>query len=364
MCFISPFALCKWGVFLYSKTETIHYKLTYAILPPMHLIELFLGGIVAGLLCTLLAIKVFPKIGLLDFPERYGLKRDKIPYPGGIVLALLGILICIYFEWYGLAIVVGITGIISFLDDKFQLPATTRLAAQLLIAGALAIVFGIQIQQIGNPFENGIFILPPFLAIGVTIIWLILVQNALNWFDGLKGLCVGVSGVGFLTLGLFGLIRPEVAWETSLPTFLTITFSLAGICVGAWLLFFKGKILLGDTGSQVLGLLLGVLSIVAGTKIATTLLVLGLPLLDAAVVILRRILLDKKSPLKGDHQHLHHTLAKKLGEKNAVLLLIVASALLGIGSIFLPGWGKLAGVIIVGGTLMFIHFKNFSSTDK
>jgi UDP-GlcNAc:undecaprenyl-phosphate GlcNAc-1-phosphate transferase len=323
----------------------------------MHLIELFLGGIIAGLLCALLAIKFFPKIGLLDFPERYGLKRDKIPYPGGIVLALLGILICTYFQWYGLAGIIGITGIISFLDDKFQLPATTRLATQLLIAGAIAIVFGIQIQQTGNPFGEGMFLLPPILSLGITIIWLILVQNALNWFDGLKGLCVGVSGIGFLALGLFGLIRPEVAWETTLPAFLNITFSLAGICIGAWFLFFKGKILLGDTGSQVLGLLLGIFSIVAGTKIATTLLVLGLPLLDAAVVVLRRIFLDKKSPLKGDQRHLHHALTKRIGEKNAVLLLLAISAFLGLGSIFLPGWGKMLGVIIVGGTLLFVHFK-------
>lgn len=322
----------------------------------MHLMELFLTGIVAGLFCTLLAIKLFPKIGLLDFPERYGLQRDKIPYPGGIVLAILAMLVCIYFQWYGFAGIIGITGIISFLDDRLQLPATTRLATQLLIAGGITIVLGIQIQQIGNPFGEGMFLLPELLGIGGTILWLILVQNALNWFDGLKGLCVGVSGIGFLTLGLFGLIRPEVAWETNLPTFLTITFSLAGICIGAWFLFFRGKILLGDTGAQVLGLLLGVLSIVAGTKIATTVLLLGIPLLDAIVVILRRIFLDKQSPLKGDQRHLHHTLTKKIGEQKAVIVLLLCSALLGIGSLFLPGWGKLTGAIIVGGALLSVHF--------
>lgn len=329
---------------------------TYATLLPMHIRELFLIGIVAGFLCTFLAIKIFPKIKLLDFPERYGLKRDKIPYPGGIVFTILALLLCIYFQWYGLAGIIGITGIISFLDDRFQLPATTRLATQLLIAGVVTLIFGIQIQQIGNPFDKGMFLLPPVLALGGTIIWLILVQNALNWFDGLKGLCVGVSGIGFLSLGLFGLIRPEVAWETNLPTFLSITFSLAGICLGAWFLFFKGKILLGDTGSQVLGLLLGILSIVAGTKIATTLLVLGIPLLDASVVILRRIFRDKKSPLKGDQKHLHHSLAKKIGEQKSVIILLTGSAFLGIGSIFLPGWGKIIGVIAITSVLLLVHF--------
>ena len=337
---------------------------TYATLLPMQIIKLFLVGITAGLLCTFWAIKFFPKLGLLDFPERYGLQRNKIPYPGGIIFTILAFLVCLYFRWYDLAGVVGITGFISFLDDRLQLPATTRLATQLLIAGAITVIFGIQIQQIGNPLGEGMFLLPPILSLGITIIWLILIQNALNWFDGLKGLCVGISGIGFLALGLFGLIRPEVAWETSLPTFLSITFSLAGMCIGAWFLFFKGKILLGDTGSQVLGLLLGILSIVAGTKIATTLLVLGIPLLDATVVILRRIFRDKKSPLKGDHKHLHHALAKKIGEQKSVIILLTCSAFLGIGSIFLPGWGKLIGVILVGTTLLLVHFSKKNVKKK
>lgn len=322
----------------------------------MNIVSLFIGGMFSGFICALCAVKLFPKIGLLDFPERYGLKREKIPYPGGIVLAILATLVCIYFRWYGIAGVVGITAVISFLDDRLQLPATTRLATQLIISAGIVILLGIKIEQIGNPFESGAFLLSPSIALFVTIGWLILVQNALNWFDGIKGLCVGVSGVGFLVLGIFGLVRPEVAWEADLPTFLNITFSLSGICIGAWFLFFKGKILLGDSGSQVLGLLLGILSIAAGTKLATTLLVLGLPLLDAIVVVLRRIFLDKKSPLKGDQRHLHHTLTKRVGEKNTVLILLLCSTVLGIGSIFLPGWGKILGVIIIGGTILSVHF--------
>ncbi len=322
----------------------------------MNLVELFVTGAIVGLLCLMLAVQVFPSWGLLDFPERYGLQRNKIPYPGGIILSLLACLIFIIFQWHGIAIVVMATTVIAFLDDKFQLPALPRLASQLILAGGVTVLLSIQITQIGNPFGTGMFLLPIPIAIGGTILWLLLVQNALNWFDGLKGLCVGVSGIGFLALGIFGLVRPEVAWEADLYSFLNITFALAGICIGSWMLFFKGKILLGDTGSQVLGLLLGILSIVAGTKLATTLLILGLPLLDATVVILRRIFLDKKSPLQGDQCHLHHALAKRIGEKKAVLILLACSVVLGMGSIFLPGWGKLIGVILVGGSLMIVHF--------
>ena len=318
--------------------------------------ELVITGAILGIGLMFLAVKVFPTIGLLDFPERYGLKREKIPYPGGIIVALLGILSCISFGWDWLALAVFVTLAVSFIDDRVNLPIWPRAITQITVATGI-VLLGTQIEQVGNPLTGEAIMLPASVAIIGTIAWIVLVQNAMNWFDGLKGLCVGVSGVGFLALGLFGLVHPEVAWESDLQIFLNIAFAMTGICAGAWILFFQGKILLGDSGSQTLGLLLGVLSIAAGTKLATTLLVLGLPLLDAVVVMFRRILIDKKSPLKGDQQHLHHTLAKRVGEKTAVLVLLFCSALLGIGSIFLPGWGKILGVAIVSLSLVAVHFK-------
>lgn len=318
--------------------------------------ELLTAGILLSAALTFLAVKIFPYIGLMDFPQRYGLRREKIPYPGGLITAFLGIIACISFGWDWLALAVLVTLIISFIDDRVNLPIWPRAIVQICVAAGI-VLLGTQIEQVGNPFTGEAIILPSSISILGTIVWIIIVQNAMNWFDGLKGLCVGVSGIGFLALGLFGLVHPEVAWESDLQIFLNIAFAMTGICAGAWLLFFRGKILLGDSGSQTLGLLLGVLSIAAGTKLATTMLVLGLPLLDAVIVMIRRIIVDKKSPLKGDRQHIHHALAARVGEKNAVLILLSFSALLGIGSIFLPGWGKLVGVIIVSTVIASVHFK-------
>jgi UDP-GlcNAc:undecaprenyl-phosphate GlcNAc-1-phosphate transferase len=250
-------------------------------------------------------VKFFPKLGLLDFPERYGKSREKIPYPGGITLVLLILAILL---WQKLYILSGLTVIlagISFWDDRQNIAIFSRLLVQLLTAIIFAF-FVSKIEFIGNPFGEGSFKLGQNLAIFATVIWIIAIQNAMNWFDGLKGLCVGVSGIGFLALGIFGLVRPEVLWETDLPVSLAITFSIAGILLGVWVAFFRGKILLGDTGSQVIGFLLAGFSIIAGTKIATTLLILGLPILDLILVIGRRIFIDKKSPFKGDLKHLHH----------------------------------------------------------
>ncbi len=318
----------------------------------MELFPIFLLGLLSSLLCTWGAVKLFPKIGLLDFPHRYGLTRSRIPYPGGLVLWFLSIVFFLFqpILWF-LSIPLFLLGMVSFWDDLHPLPISIRGLIHLVSAG---IVFygGISIAFIGNPFSDGASLdltTIPFLSFGLTVIWIMLIQNALNWFDGIKGLSVGVSGIGFLTLGVFGLVRQEVAWEAGLESFLLASFFLAGICGGSFLLFWRGKIILGDSGSQTLGFLLAVLSIFAGTKIATTLLVLGLPILDLVFVIGRRIFQEKRSPFKGDKKHLHHNLARKVGEQRASLLLVLISGVLGVISVFVTGQEKLflLGIVAV-----------------
>ena len=310
---------------------------------------IFFTGFGLALLLTLFAIKYFPKLNLLDFPERYNLKRSRIPYPGGLIFLLLALGILITQQQWIIALLALVLGLVSFIDDKKDISGDVRLILHVLLA-AVVFDFGIRIAFVGNPLDPGTSInlmTWPALSLLLTIVWIVAIQNALNWFDGIQGSAVGVSGVGFLALGLFGLLRPEVAWETYLPEFLTLSWFLAGCCFGAFYFFWKGKIILGDTGSQVLGFLLAILSIFAGTKIATTLLILGLPLLDFVFVIFRRIFIEKKSPFKGDQSHLPQRLAQKFGEPKACLLLVSFSAILGATSIFLTGTHKIFALILV-----------------
>lgn len=313
----------------------------------------FFAGISA--LSIYLSIKKFPKLGLLDFPELYGESREKIPYPGGLTIVITILALLIWQKLWILSVLILILAGISFWDDLKNLKILPRLIVQLLTALIFAIFID-KINYIGNPFASGSFEIGQNSAIFLTIIWIIAIQNAMNWFDGLKGLCVGVSGIGFLALGIFGLIRPEVLWENDLTMATTITFSIAGILLGSWLAFFRGKILLGDTGSQVLGFLLASFSIIAGTKIATTLLILGLPIMDLVFVTLRRIFLDKKSPFLGDGKHLHHLISQKIGEKKAVLLFMFISTDFAIISIFLTGWGKLISLITLSFLVLGLYF--------
>ena len=319
--------------------------------------------IFAGISALLISfsVKIFPKMGLLDFPERYGKSREKIPYPGGITLVAIILAILV---WQKLWILSGLTLIlagISFWDDRKNLPVLPRFLIQLLVAAIFAI-FVDKISYIGNPLGVGSFEIPRNFAIFLTIIWIMAIQNAMNWFDGLKGLCTGVAGIGFLALGIFGLVRPEVLWETDLSLTNSLVFSIAGILLGSWLTFFRGKILLGDTGSQVIGFLLAGLSIFAGTKIATTLLILGLPVIDLVLVTFRRIFWDKKSPFRGDGKHLHHLISRKIGEPQAVLLFMAISGIFAGISIFFTGWWKLISLVLMGIIILSLYFYSWEKS--
>jgi len=328
---------------------------------------LFFLFFLIAFLCTWGALVFFPRLGLLDFPERYYLQRPKLPYPGGLVLLVLFLSFLLFFpELWWLFFLVFLLGVLSFFDDLFPVSSFIRLVLHLIFASGV-FFSGVAIYFLGNPFVPGesislqAFFFLPFLF---TVLWIFVIQNALNWFDGIQGLAVGVSGVAFLVLGFFGLFRPEVLWESDLPLFLRLCFSFAGICFGAFLFFFRGKIILGDTGSQVLGFLLAVLSLFAGIKIATTFLVLGLPLFDSVIVVFRRIFVDKKSPFSGDLNHFPHLLSRRYGEKFTCLLLVFLSLVLGVIALFLSGIFKLLAVLCVFLFVLFMTIYLWKQENK
>lgn len=306
-------------------------------------------GITISLILTLLSLVLFPKLGLLDFPQRYGLSRSPIPYPGGLIFLLLSL--CLVFIdpiFTKLLLPILILGTVSLIDDRNPLPALFRLGLHLLIAAGIFFL-GVQITFIGDPFHETNFELAqyPMLSFILTISWILIIQNALNWFDGIKGLATGVSGVGFLTLGVLGLVRPELFFDPAHTSLTLANFFLAGVCFGGLYHFWKGRLILGDTGAQVMGFLLAVMSIFSGAKIATTLLVLALPILDAIFVVVRRIFWEKRSPFRGDMSHLHHNLTSLLGEQRTAALLTGITLVLGGIAIFLISFWKMIALSVI-----------------
>lgn len=316
-------------------------------------------GLLGGGAATMLALQLFPRLGWLDFPERYGLKRPRLPYPGGVGLALLILAGLAY--WPVFRPLVGpllILVLVSWYDDRRQLSARFRLLVHIWLAMYL-VMMGVQIYWLSNPFADTNFALAttyPWLAATLSVAWIVAIQNAMNWFDGLPGLNVGISGVGFLTLGLLGVVRPELWFDPGHMPLTIMNFFLFGLCAGAFWWYWQGRLILGDAGSQMLGWLLAVMAIFSGAKIATTLLVLSLPLLDMAWVIFRRIVFEKKSPFKGDLFHLHHLLASRVSVSRVTLALVGGSGLLGLAAVLLPADAKLPGFLLTATFILGLNW--------
>lgn len=215
----------------------------------------------------------------------------------------------------GMAIVAGI----SFLDDLRELPAFQRLLVHFLAAmvavgpylwdqtlypdvfGQPTEARGIILTAFNFPFINQIHLhdLSPWLAIAATMIWIAGIQNMINWADGLDGLAAGVTLIAALVLALHTLRLGQ--WTVAL-----LPLALAGVCAGFLPYnFHPARLFMGDVGAMTLGYLLAVSAIIGGAKLATALLVLGVPLIDMAWLIAWRTLHGRSAATAGrDHLHL------------------------------------------------------------
>lgn len=265
--------------------------------------------------------KIFPKLKLMDHPHEYGLHRAPIPYSAGIVFPLVFIVSAFLFiditkPIAGVIFAALLITFVSFMDDRIRLSPLLRLFVQIL-AGIIIVFAGIKIQLIKNPFGAPIMLdaisfnflgqqIWLFSALAI-IAWLVLMMNVMNWLDGIPGLSSGISTIAQISLFILSTRQFNAVDQSAV---ITISSVLAASTL-AFLFFdfYPPKLLMGDTGSMFLGLMLGVLSILAGGKLATAILIMGFPVIDAFWVIIGRVI-KKGSPLKGDFSHFHHQLLK------------------------------------------------------
>lgn len=232
----------------------------------------------------------------------------------------------------------------GLLDDKFTLPPRLSILFPLL-AAVTAVFFGIGVDKVTNPF-GGALALTSSVSIVLTFLWLLGMTYTTKLLDGLDGLASGITCVGTLMIGLLALstqfFQPDVA-------LLAFVFAAALVGFLLWNVY-PAKIFLGEGGSTFLGFTLGVLAVIAGSKLATTLLVVGVPALDVALVIFRRW--REGRPLTGgDRTHLHHLLlAAGLSQRSILGIYVVVASLFGITTLVFSSWQKLIAL----GILMFV----------
>ncbi len=311
-----------------------------------------LPALFAALVCivlTPLVIALARRSGVVDQPGGRRIHSLVTPRLGGV--AVMASFFAIFWLEYakidphfkpkqliGFTIACAILLIIGVLDDKFSLPASVQLVSHIIVALTLVVV-GMGIEQVTNPlggkidlnlWQYGIPIggVEHFLTLPadvITVLWVVLVINSLNWLDGLDGLATGVGMISAIAIALLSLStvvdQPHVA---------LIAMIFAG-SLGGFLLFnFQpAKIFLGTVGSTFIGFMIATLAIISGGKIATALLVLGVPVLDAIIVIFRRFRRGGRAWVPGT-DHLHHLfLAKGFGVRRTVVTIYLLTAIFG-----------------------------------
>jgi UDP-GlcNAc:undecaprenyl-phosphate/decaprenyl-phosphate GlcNAc-1-phosphate transferase len=191
-------------------------------------------------------------------------------------------------------------------DDLREISWKTQLFYQ-TAAAVLIFIFGIRIFGIRNPLSGGVISLEEGIGIAVaffiSILWIIVIINSMNWLDGIDGLSGGIFFICSIAMFVLSL-RPEV----NQPPVAILAMILAGSALGfLFFNFYPSVIMAGTSGSMFMGFILATLAIFAGTKVATAILVLSLPIIDFIWVIGER-LRHKRSIFEADKNHLHHKL--------------------------------------------------------
>lgn len=352
------------------------------------LISIILPFLTALLLTTLLvplSLIFIKKYKLVDDPgarkHPATLHKKPIPRGGGIPL-FLGCLIAglIFLPKNQITIAIFAASFLSLaigtLDDKFDISPYFRFLVN-IISACIVVFAGVNIAFITNPF-GGILHLNqiniPFFGVNIShvlvmlaaIIWLVWVMNMLNWSKGVDGQMPGIVAISAIVIGILSLRFSTADHATMTSTILS--FIVAGSAIGfLFFNFYPAKIFPGY-GATSLYLLLAVASILSSAKLATAILVMGVPMVDGLFTILRR-LASGKSPFWHDNKHLHHLLLKRRwGQRRVALFYWLISAMLGAISLGLSSKGKLFAIImlaiIVGGGILFLQLTIKHNEDE
>lgn len=322
---------------------------------------------------TVLTRRFAERFKIVDEPDRERKTHEgKVALLGGVAiflsfhLAVLGVVL--FTDFFGKNLQVerlwwvfgagALLMVVGFLDDKFRLPVWPRFV--FAIAAVLVVLLGgVGLEKITNPFGGVIYLdfwqiklgfLGAFSVLADTLVffWILGMMYSTKILDGLDGLSGGVSFIA--SLMIFFIAEGE-RWHQPDVALLSLIF--AGACLGFLLFnFHPAKIFLGEGGSLWLGFMLGVLSVIAGGKLATALLVMAVPVLDLGRVIVARIY-HGQPVFKGDRQHLHYRLLDSgLSHRGAVLLFYAVAGLFGLAGVFLQSGQKLLALLFLA-VLMF-----------
>jgi UDP-GlcNAc:undecaprenyl-phosphate/decaprenyl-phosphate GlcNAc-1-phosphate transferase len=268
----------------------------------------------AALVCT--TIVVLParwlafRLGAVAEPGERRIHREPTARLGGLAIYMgFGLSAALFSTnpaTLGLLLSAAVITTLMVFDDLRGVRPIFKLVFQIAASVLAVVAFGISIHYIGLPGSH-LILLAPAIAVPLTLLWFVGLQNTINLIDGVDGLAAGVVAIVAATLLLAAINRGE-------SDIVVLAGALIGACVG--FLFFNwhpARVFMGDSGSNFLGFTLAALSVLSVAKgtVVLALIVpvaaLAIPILDTAWAIVRRRLRGK-SIATPDTEHLHHRL--------------------------------------------------------
>ncbi|HEL1611997.1 TPA: undecaprenyl/decaprenyl-phosphate alpha-N-acetylglucosaminyl 1-phosphate transferase [Streptococcus suis] len=305
------------------------------------------------------------RVGAVDNPNARRINKVPMPSAGGLAIFIAFTLATLVFlpgivthvHYHGTylhyvlplilsSLIIVITG---YIDDVKELGPAPKMFGIVLAATLIWFFTEFHFDSFKIPFGGPLLIFPTWLSFFLTVLWIVAITNAVNLIDGLDGL---VSGVSIISLTTMGIVSYFFLHDSNI--FLTLTiFVLVAAIIGFLPYNYNPAIIyLGDTGALFIGFMIGVLSL-QGLKnstavaVVTPMIILGVPITDTVMAIIRRKLSGQKIS-EADKMHLHHRLLSLgLTHRGTVLVIYAISFLFSLTSLLLNVSSRLGGVLLV-----------------
>ena len=340
---------------------------------------LTVGGVaaIATFIATPLARKTAEHFGVISAPDDRDVHELPTPHLGGPAM-LFGLLAGALFAWLigdfsevfstrseilgVLVAAIAMCGV-GVIDDVRPISAPAKIAG-MVIAGSVLSLVGVSLVVLRIPFVD-VVLLSPDLAALATVLWVVLLANAINLIDGLDGLATGIVAIAATTFVIYAirLTNEGVLFEENPGSLIAVL--IAGVCFG----FLPhnthpAKIFMGDGGALMLGVLLAASTVSVGGRtdaaysgqsffffapLLIPLVILGVPIIDVLFAIIRRIATPGLSVTTADKDHLHHRLLRLgHGHRRVVFILWAWTALFSGFGLWATYSGRGDGIVPMG----------------
>lgn len=314
-------------------------------------------ALISTFFLTFLVKKLALKLNIVDFPNQRKIHKVVTPQAGGLAIFFGVVLGLLYLQpshphLVGISLGAVTIIVVGLLDDRFDIRPVIKLSGQ-IIAATFLISSGLIIERVTLPFM-GLIDLGP-LSVLITLLWVVGITNAINLIDGLDGLATGVSTIALTTMLIMAIIDMQV-----------FAAYLAVVIIGANLgflyhNFYPAKIYMGDTGSNFLGYMIAVISMLGLFKnvmilgFVIPILILAVPIFDTIFAIIRRARTNH-GIMQADNKHIHYQLIRTgFSHRQSVIIIYLFSGMFGVIAIIFARASILVSLIVSVIAFVLVH---------